>query len=185
MQCSCIHRRYATPLPETPQRCASLPPLLPKTPKTAHPRLDTRRTPTRGYLGAHIAACLTRELHLRWAATSCREATDSLTDLPISPQIPATLLGCQGPSRLNHTHHLAHLTWEDVAKLDAILLNGVRQIHRLPKSFPRVALQSPTRELGLNFPSIWEYYIASARATKCRIFSDTGTLGRATKKSLT
>ncbi len=78
---------------------------------------------------------------------------------------------------LNHTHHLAMLTWTDVAKLDATLLNGVRHLQRLPKSFPRVALQAPTAELGLNFPSIWEDYCAAAGSTWCRTLNDDGILG--------
>ncbi len=137
-----------------------------------------------GYLGTQIIAALTRTHHLTWAGDNCRQAVSSLRNLPIPHQILTALLGYQGPARLNHTHHLAQLTWEDVAKLDATLLQGVRHIYHLPKSFPRVAMQAPTAEFGLNFPSIWEGYCAAAGATLCLILNDDGILGRAARVSL-
>jgi hypothetical protein len=81
-----------------------------------------------GYLGTQITAALTRTPHLAWAEDSCRQAVQSITNLPIQRNILTALLGYQGPARLNHTHHLALLTWNDVAKLDATLLNGVRHL---------------------------------------------------------
>jgi hypothetical protein len=40
---------------------------------------------------------------------------------------------------------MAQLTWNDITTLDAILLQGLRHIHHLPKSFPRVACKPPPR----------------------------------------
>ena len=121
---------------------------------------------------------------MEWAKAECTAAASALHHLPLPPQMLISLLGYQGPARLNHTHHLTQLTWQDIARLDAILLTGVRQLHRLPKSFPRVALQAPAHQLGLNFPSIWEDYSAAAGASWCRILNDEGILGRAARDSL-
>ena len=134
-----------------------------------------------GYLGAQITAALTRTPHIEWAQESCRQAANSLRNLPIQPNILSALLGYEDPARPDHTHHLAQLTWNDITNLDAILLQGLRHLHHLPRSFPRVALQAPTSELGLNFPSVWEDYSVAAASTWCRVLNDDGSLGRAAR----
>ena len=138
-----------------------------------------------GYLGARITASLSTQPHLSWATDECATAVTSILNLPIPSQTLIPLLGYQGPAKIAHTHHLTNLTWADIARLDATLLRGVKHFHKLPKSFPRIALHAPVHELGLNFPSIWEDYSAAAAATWCRILNDTGILGRAARDSLT
>jgi hypothetical protein len=49
-----------------------------------------------------------------------------------------------------------------MSEVDSVLKGAAIQIWRLPISFPKAGLHAPAEELGLNIPTVWEYYCGSA-----------------------
>ena len=137
-----------------------------------------------GYLGTCLTASLHNGAHLNWARDTLKKSVSDVVGAPLPPTAAQTLLQYTAHAKINHSHCLTALSWAEVAQPDAILVGGARRIHSLPRGFPRVGIQAEQRELGLNFPSIWEDYSATAARLWINLLNDKGELGGTARRSL-
>ena len=138
-----------------------------------------------GYLGTALTASLNPQAQLSWIKAILNEICQAVTRAPLPPKIRHHLLLYGAHSKIMHTHCLLALSPSAIAQLDSILESACRRIWSLPASFPRASLHAPQQEWGLNLPSLWEDYCASAVRTWTTIMNDKGALGLTARASLT
>ena len=83
-----------------------------------------------------------------------------------------------------HTHCSMTLSPNAITIFDSKVEAACRKIWNLPKEFPRAGLHAPNAELGLNLPTIWEDYCATATNSRTRIFNDNKALEATSRASL-
>jgi len=71
-----------------------------------------------------------------------------------------------------------------MTEVDSIVEGATRKIWHLPNNFPKAGLHAPTKELGLNIPTIWEDYCGAATRSCTQILNDGGALGTTARASL-
>jgi hypothetical protein len=68
--------------------------------------------------------------------------------------------------------------------VDAVLESISKEIWNLPASIPKAGLHALLDEVGLNIPSVWEYYCGAAIRSWTQILNDEGALGVTARASL-
>ena len=137
-----------------------------------------------GYLGTALTASLNPQNQITWIKDKLKEICKAVTKAPLPPRVKQQLLLYGAHSKIMHTHCLLALAPQTIVQLDAILEGACRQIWNLPSRFPRVAIHAPPQEWGLNLPTVWEDYCASAVRTWTSILNDQGALGHTARASL-
>ena len=151
----------------------------------------TERTPPGGLLGhgAHglsqpaspwIKAILMDQSYSQRHMPSC----DPGTAAPYNPLTNFSYMGYTQKACTNITC-LPHPPQRFPNLTNLILESACRRIWSLPSSFPRAGLHAPQQEWGLNLPSLWEDYYASAVRTWTTTMNDKGALGLTARASLT
>ena len=71
-----------------------------------------------------------------------------------------------------------------IKAVDSLVESISREIWNLPASFPKAGLHAPLEEVGLNIPSVWEYYCGAAVRSYMQILIDEGALGVTARASI-
>ena len=137
-----------------------------------------------GYLGTALTASLNPQAQLTWIKTILNDICRAVIKAPLPPRVRQQLLLYGAHSKIMHTHCLLALSPLAITQLDSILESACRRIWNLPACFPRTALHAPHKEWGLNLPTLWEDYCASAVRIWTTILNDQGALGLTAKASL-
>ena len=134
--------------------------------------------------GTALTASLNPQAQLTWIKTILNDICKAVIRAPLPPRVRQQLLLYGAHSKIMHTHCLLALSPLAITQLDSILESACRRIWNLPACFPRTALHAPHKEWGLNLPTLWEDYRASAVRTWTTILNDQGSLGLTAKASL-